>query len=140
MMPIRYRLVPFTGAVSSIEGSENDVIPIPTDQLVALFPLGVKTRVKRLIPYLNPKIRVKRGNLRVIYKDGDVVGSPLEDLLRFLLIEQSDPDKPRPWDLGLFEKQIKSTEIPTSLLSPSPLSGTQQKITLKAGQKRQRND
>jgi len=87
-----------------------------SDVLSQLSP-DIRSKAEKILPYIEAKVKLQEDSNRIVYGDSQIVGSPLADLLKFLVV---DGLYPKPWDSGLFVKEI-GKGIPGSLLSPSAL-------------------
>jgi len=84
--------------------------------VVSLLSPELRSKAKKVLPYIAAKVKLEKDSNRIIYRDSGVIGSPLSEILKFLLA--GDSSSPKPWDSGLFMQEVGGG-IPSSLLSPS---------------------
>ncbi len=84
------------------------------DSIVSAAPKETRHKYKAILAYLiNAKTRAKQDSYRIIYSEGGVIGSPLQNLLRWTV--SPDRGEDRPWDQMRFFRLLTDLGVPKSL-------------------------
>ncbi len=90
-----------------------DLNSINVDDILMTIPRELVHKCKAILAYLiNAKVQVQRDGYRMVY-DGGVIGSPLQDLLRWTV--SGDRGEERPWDQMRFFRTLTELKVVRSI-------------------------